>query len=1418
MLKAQLSVISSGSPDAIKVCQSSESVEITLIANSTVVGSAIHVYLPQGVYYNENSVQILQNPSNIQITESNLSDLRQPEFSFTGTLNTADTLVFQITRQADCSALAFRNTGGSLIDSVYAYYNNGQISNNLSTLNVSVIPFSIQEAIVSIGGTAANGGIEDLTAQVGDTVQRTLIITNGGLGCTNTIDFYIVDEGSSIEILQLDFLTTSAQGTANLPFTLTPHHTSGDTSFYTLDMDNLGGVGSYLCNGETITLQETTRVLSCISNSNDGTSHYGVSWSCGGACQPLLTASANISNPLNVPDIEIVDLNWNENPNSFQGQTFLKRFRIRNVGSADAFNLDFQISIRDSNSSITLFTNSPVSIFPNGTSTPQAFTPNQYTSRVIQASFTSLAAGEYIDLQVEVEHICPDENQCGVFRYDGYRRSQISYQDGCGNNFSLNSTNIDNNRTLRTYNFNEYNLPIIYNGQVAPFSTATGNISGLNTNSSLIWEIILPPCGVNFSGSASDVSWANRYPISLLTNGDTIRATFDVPNNDIYDNATLTINTMGSCGTCGAQQSIQKRLFVNTSATDPDHCKFCVYNISNSLSVDQSCNAAPCDGLRMTNFEFLRTNLGLADNDNDRYPDPTGTLDTSQIRRDFFIYRDTSQALFEGKIQVLQGSPNYNFAYIELTIDNNWDFLDGSAEILDASTGTVLYCNQLQLNNTTVNGNRKTFIFDYSPSSLSSPCPNVNNTYSFEDGDSITVRANFVNTLNGNNILDGLVYPVRMYTSEVANPSTAQQASCNNNIGFSALYKIYSLEPRVDISGNGLHNSCNLRRVDVEVEANTGQNIQSINIFPYEYRLIGYPQTMTLQIPQGYEYDYARLNSFPNIPNNTLIDPVDPNANPLVFEVGQIYQAGGIPQHPTQVIPIDGLDRKEVQVFLRPTCTIANMTPQVMHATLDWTHTLPQLQDPNGEVLDATRSENGLRWQKPAVQLSPISSTTAEGVTEQVEWIVRINNPTNTSDASNVFLGFRSPSGNINVLQVEHISSNGTVVSPTLLSQQANTFQFGDITQTEYHDFRITANYNQCMLDSVWIMAGWNCTGYPNALSLYPCDLDTLTLLVQPKQAILQVESSFDSTADAGCDTLTYSFLINSAGEASVFKPSIELQLPQGLHLVGDAVIEYPIGSTPRVFNTTTVGQLLVIDLDNADAQNTGSLSIQNDGLLGTRMTNLVEERQALVQLKFLTTCDFVSGTGFYLHPYGEAPCGSAAQGSGIPSYQAPIHFDTMSTDYTILSSLYLAAVPSCQQPTVTLEVELVADGTPNSSDTTYIILPPDIRYQGNLTCYQSQCPTFLFNELLMDNSTRLVFAFPQNWASGDTVRFDLDIGTSNFTGCSNSEVISIEHISTVSTPSCALDGSSCGISRVSVGQEFLSTGIYKPDITISNI
>jgi hypothetical protein len=1391
----------------IQTCIDTQTVDITLVASSTISGDSILVYWPLGINYAVGSVLTFPNAAGITIVESNTSIPNAPSFSFLGTMNAGDSCVFRIGRSADCRAY---DGLLSYWDDVNVTYNDLNVFPNSVTVNNSgsVVPFVIKTAFFTFGS------IPSVQGDLGDIITRNITIQNSGQGCATDFEFYTVTTAMGVQINQIALTALVQNPTTTLTsyIVLTPDAVNGDTSFYTLDVEAHYGVGTKLCNGSEIILEETIEILTCFSNLLDGQTGYGAYRECSTLCQSIETTTANVSISPGVPNLTFTSQSTNNGPDCFDS-LFTKTFRITNDGIKDALNVNFDFDVKASTTSATRFIANSSTVTLSTGGGPSPITPSTSTPLKVSYMIASIPAGTYIEIQINVEHPCP--STCGAYVYDGYNIDNITYSDACNRSHFGNNRSLIHYKEFNALNFIESNPPAIANGLTRTFSSTVATIIGLSTTSTLFWEVILPPCGVVFNNNSGDINWGGIAPTSIIVSGDTIRAEFAVPNKNRFNNIPFNIVLTGACGSCNVNQSISKRLLVNPCSTNSNHCKICLYEITENLKIEQCTTGGSCTGAAVKGFQFVRTNLGLPDNNQDRLPDASGTLDSNKINRSRYIVMDTAEATINATVFISSGNPILNHAYGEFTIDDNWRFLDASIEVFDKSTGTSFTCTGATATSTiSGGGTKRNYVIDVSPSTLAATCPHMSG-FAFEDGDSIVIHANLVNILNGTNIFSGTVYPINFYVSEVANPPIAQQLSCGGN-AYSEIYTIYNINPGLDIATITPFGSCGLRQVDLEFEAKSGANIQNLDIFPNEWRPIAYPDTVRMVKPASYNYVSARLSSFLGVTEGIAIEPLDPNADTLVFVVGQLYQPGGLPSNSQALIP-DGIERSEVQVFLQATCATPNNVDEPITMIMDAFHPLPQLEAL--QLLDTAIIENSLNWNKPNIAITSVSSQTAEGTSSTFEWTVRLNNTSSGSAAANAFLSAATPSNNVSITTIEHIKTNGTAVVPRALTQVNNIWEFGDVNQNVFYDLRISATYTQCQPDTLFLLAGFDCPAYPTSLSAYntTCELDSLPLYTDPKTAKLQFTPNVPSLVNDICDTLTYSFTLNSAGLANVINPKLGLWIPPGIILLEDPTIEYPLGTAPRPF---PLPNYYDIDLGTADAQIPGTHSIATNGLLGTIEANNINERQLKISFRFRTSCDFISGDTWQAMIAGLSPCGDFAEGDFDWYIGPPISIPGLGAPYKIETEVTLDSSVTCMDPVQSVLIEMIPNGASTNHDTGFYTLPENIVYAGNFDCTEvngTLCPTFEGVITSPNGTSVLVVKYPNTWTLGDTINFSFDINTASFQGCSPSERITINHTVTIPGPTCDADGIACGDVKVSTGQADLTFSVEKADFEITN-
>lgn len=213
-------------------------------------GSTVSISFPAAIDYVPGSISLVSGASypGATIAESNIVNTNKPDFTIT--VPSAGSVRFTLLRRAGCSA----PVNGK--DTVRVSGGCGSATEN-SVLN----SYTILSPVLSMVAPAAISN-----AVLGQTVNRTITVNNGGNGCTDTLRLYLVYPSGGLVNTNSNKL--SVGGTDFSPWRI-----SGDTLFYKFYGATLFGGDSLYCNGESVVISELIKVLKC-----NTTTSYNASW------------------------------------------------------------------------------------------------------------------------------------------------------------------------------------------------------------------------------------------------------------------------------------------------------------------------------------------------------------------------------------------------------------------------------------------------------------------------------------------------------------------------------------------------------------------------------------------------------------------------------------------------------------------------------------------------------------------------------------------------------------------------------------------------------------------------------------------------------------------------------------------------------------------------------------------------------------------------------------------------------------------------------------------------------------------------------------------------------------------------------------------------------------------------------------
>lgn len=1379
--------ITSSVPGEMTVCAPSETftIEIYNPSPSNLTDIFLTVSMPDGILYETGSVQ--------GGVESNITDLSNPVFELSD-LPTLRKLTIEFEASVSCDVIAYV-AGGNLIENlVHVDYNTGNfVTYDDHTTNL----YTIRQPNLSITSVTN----QTYSGNVGDVFTRCITISNGGLGSLSQF-VLIEDHGNGIQINNVDVGVWTNQGLRE-QIILTG-----------ADFTQIGNNDTLFDSGEQIVVCQTVEVVNCISVASE----YEAGWGCFSQVCQFSNSSANVVFPNLTPNL-VVSHTSSLNSCLGTGTPSPQSITLQNTGQGDAIDvfLDiFQANSANFNSGLRsrIDENSITIQFGSGPVNPLA-----PTTTFNNAAHACLAPNPKARVQLDIPVIPAGETV--VIRWNSYSccvsnciysnngrdingwRFTGSYSNICENDYSIATQQGRHDAQLYGLIANNGSPASMSAGQTEEFSfihTNYGNSYPAGPGRHWKYVVTLPPC-VIYSGNMritnrNGVSVWN--PSSVTTSGNQITAIFNGGHPWTLYQSTLSFDLTVDCNTCssGGSGNVEVESFYVPNGSCG--CDVAVACQSSPLSV--VCPTS-CEGMTIASFDIKRTSYGEPDNNNDGLPDPApASLNFSQIRTNRVMFGDTLTSEFKGFVNTSFVNPSWAFAYASssITNGNRVSFLD--AELIIKRGAQTFTCTNFTPTVTT-SGTTRTFDYDLSPANLiAEGC--VPPVFSYQQGDSVIFKPRYEITSNpGGTVLECDVSN-DFYVSNIPNPGSSAQFSCNFYQGnFSLVGYYYTNWGPNDYNID----ACDSITVSQNYYLSIGpccQNYAGGNFFPYEYRNWAHIQTLEVQAPVGYQFISARFNQIRTAgtgPTNThpwiAITPVNPNAARLVFDVEQYYEAFG------GTIPLsdDGF-HGTIQVTYVPTCAVVpNVESNVGYY---WTFGESNyLIGSNTVNRSNVTSHDYITYQGPELQLqSTLPSVLAPN--RLAEWEISISNIT-SSDAMNTWISAPSVNG-ITIDEVYDLDNNQVIVA------NGEIYPVGISTASSTRNFRIRASYTSCSPASLELHTGWNCNdGYPVDLASYPCSTESITLSLTPQSPTLIANVTSPPTSVDLCDTATYFVEGENIQLGTAYDLTLTVVLPVGVTIVpGSAEMEYPLGSGMSTIPDPAFlgGTMYKWDLSSYDLQ------LDTSGMKGLLNQAL---NKVNVRFQIETGCSYISGSLIGFNFQGQSACGQTTGQEITLSSQLAI--SGAQEPYFTDIDLQTTYISPCNDPSE-MKVKVVNTGPLDfgTTDSIYIDLPEDVTFVSGTFVPLYNAPTHNTPTISsLNNRQKLAWALPAGTTVNDSVVFTFEYeGNPQNLSCAISDF----DANTISSKNvlCVISNQPCDI-RVVTGSANLPVYTYKANLLISS-
>lgn len=1379
---------------------------------------------PGIIEYIPGSVTKTSGSAGILISQSNISDLQNPVFSVSST-TAGQFIVFTIKRRANCGSAAaskdfVKVTGGCTFS---------EIDPNVNTYNLLA-------PALTLTPPAALSNVN-----VGSSYNRTIILTNGGNGCLDTLGFWIKYPTGSLTLNSLQIGAT----------TLTPLFSNADSAYFRITGTILSA-DKLLCNGESVTFVENITVKKC-----NATTTYGANWRThiGDVICETATTQSGMTMSNNLPNLTLTM----PSPNSAfcaDGTFSIQKVRITNSGAGPA--TDFKIKYWGFSAGAFYFSYTDTSnwVVKNSSGTtvgtmskvvgsnPTVWADYRYNSSCVidQSWFDNnveltlpgliIPAGDYVEIEFRVYHtnVKCVPMQCYPDYY-GWENDELAftYKDQCGNG---------NNNSPRTsyystaypraqymvqgppdINAGPFNLKINYSSLITSVRATNGR--------SYIFIKLPTDITLNSAPTSTLVAQSGAsYPATLpyFQRNDTVFIPMNVPYS--FSSGVVTFPLLATCGSGGVKDFKIGHLHW----WDSINCPTAKLTLAcQTFALNLHCPGCNIGGATPLDFQLKRINYGYPDANDDNYPDAlTGTPNLSLINLNNALNGDTMLGTWKVKVyaNVVVGDPNVGVPF-------NHFYIDYPLTLLPASHVTNGFLNYPYMFNPLPNAAARIYPAGGGAAINCTVSPTIINDIAHYDfssckslwnaGDSIVVEAKYV--IGSYNHQGGYTHQLssaQVYSSYApqSSPTSAPIANttytCDHFQSYVDAINSYTYPYNYDQIVNG----CANRELYVGSEFSMIDNGAPIK-FPYESRLISFPNSVSIRMPAGFTYEansaYIQQGAYGGFNGgvaNTLSIPAAnvsvsgnylnlTNLNTLFTKFGGTNTMKGEYANLTyryKVVPTCNAISGGVVSTAFDIVTTGNgfNTPSAYHSYTVWNGHHPS---------DSTVTSVTYNAPQPVFSGGG-TVTSSDG---SATWTVVLQNASNSLAASNSWFYISPKNGLTNIVVKEGAS--------TITPDVNGFYHLGDLLPSANRNFTVTAKAGTCATDSMKINSGFDCVAYPTSFVSQSCTQSAwLKINNYPSQIQLIVTKQPTSPNIPLCSGEYVEFVINSAQAAFADNPEFRVTPPTGV-IVTASEMEYPLGSGNWQTVTPTIAAGVYSYLAEAHTQLTTLWGTR--GLPGTIDYAGTDQRQIKLKITFVTDCNFTSGAKMTVQQRADRPCGiPIPTGLGYNNIVRTDPINIIGAGTTAAIAFSLGLVPpnvNCGKSNLGGSITPILSAT-GTTDTVVVTLSSGIAYNGNFVGAPNV--TFVGTSPGAGGSTKVKLKVASGIAPGTSASYSFDVIPTDASGCGSFDIVSEAERSfaplvciTLPSPSFCPNNS-----KAIVGSAVNTLTVNKPQIVVSNL
>jgi len=646
---------------------------------------------------------------------------------------------------------------------------------------------------------------------------------------------------------------------------------------------------------------------------------------------------------------------------------------------------------------------------------------------------------------------------------------------------------------------------------------------------------------------------------------------------------------------------------------------------------ETDCNAG---GASMLNYNITRKNIGLPDNNGDGVADGE-KLDLNIIKSKTFAWLDTMVCTTKAIVETSQSQLNWQYIYFEQDMGRTTDINNSNNYSIKHLVSNLVFYDI---------SNGMIYSGSLIPSSVNNSSLirfNLNSIlpvgFRYENGDTFKIisfwefspsqrNVNSINTtlnVNSNNL----------YASNVVNPSVTNRFSCNNIPGF---YETQRVEGGV-LAGFSLQNNCSWN-YNIAINFSGGETSDP---FRYEIREFSYIDSLYFRIPKFIKLDLSKNITYNLskdkgnngtgysgvIPWSRLVTIVPDSIYKL--SVGYLTKAGGGVLENSD----DGYSNTYTIPFY-PSCSSKLQPVECFHSVYfkniksahNWGwHTNFTTNGPSinsvrtGERFD--RSNHGVSNNIHVPNLE-LTSSNNEILLEHdtAVWNIRISNKSSSNSSINTFIILNNLSKNIIPLSVKNLTNNNIIIpKPSLV------YQLGVLSTNSSNLYQIRALLSNTTLDSLVIVLGNECNGYPSNINDFKCHGERIKLKATKKNVLIQTDIITAPPVEIKiCDTISWVLSIKQKDLGIANNVILDVVIPDGglgaNVLKNNNFYKYP-------YNTNSYKSIGFNYLGGGVYRFNLSDSILSLKLNGLRPISESPQNEILFKLSLLTNCNFISGT-----------------------------------------------------------------------------------------------------------------------------------------------------------------------------------------------